>query len=555
MINKAAVFHRAFGNYAYYRNNKDVYLMIRTAKNDITKVVCEYYDKYDYNKRYTVEMQKRASCDVYDYYTTVITPPHRRLCYFFRLYKGKKEFIYKQYGFTTSAYPSDFQLAYLNPCDVFEIPSWINNSVFYQIFPDAFSTYGRTTPLSKEYYGGTLKGITKNISYLKELGINLIYLNPIFTSTTYHRYDITDYYSIDPTLGTEQDFRDLVNTCHKNGIRIILDAVLNHSSSNHPMFLDVLKNGKKSKYINYYVINSFKGNKINEYDRFAFENYMPKLNTSNLETQKYLIDILTYWIKEFDIDGWRFDVANEIGHAFIKKIRTAIKEVKPEAFMLGEIWHDGCDFLLGDEYDGITNFTLKDLLFEYIKDNVSAKHFAEKLNRYLSSLPQQAITSNSNFLCNHDTHRIASEIKDKNTLMSLIAIQFIFPGTPLIYYGEEIGMEHHPEHSGDKGARSLMEFDKVKNNELFEFYKKMIRLKTKNVCLSSNDYNVESINDLLVIIRQHNNKQVKLIVNTTNKDKKIKLEGNYKNYLTNQQYNLGDKIKVLNNNFVILVKD
>ena len=94
MINKAAVFHRAFGNYAYYRNNKDVYLMIRTAKNDITKVVCEYYDKYDYNKRYTVEMQKRASCDVYDYYTTVITPPHRRLCYFFRLYKGKKEFIY-----------------------------------------------------------------------------------------------------------------------------------------------------------------------------------------------------------------------------------------------------------------------------------------------------------------------------------------------------------------------------------------------------------------------------------------------------------------------------
>ena len=100
-----------------------------------------------------------------------------------------------------------------------------------------------------------------------------------------------------------------------------------------------------------------------------------------------------------------------------------------------------------------------------------------------------------------------------------------------------------------------MEFDKAKNNELFEFYKKIIRLKTKNVCLSSNDYSVEGVNNLLVIIRQHNNKQVKLIVNTTNKDKKIKLEGNYKNYLTNQQYNLGDKIKVLNNNFVILVKD
>lgn len=555
MINKAAVFHRAYGNYAYYRDNSNIFLMIRTAKNNVDKVVCEYYDKYESHKRYTVTMQKRASCDVYDYYTTVITPPHRRVCYFFKILKGKKEYIYKQYGFTTSSYGSDFQLAYINPCDVFEIPSWIYGTVFYQIFPDAFSTYGRTNKLPNEYCGGTLKGITKNINYLKNLGVNAIYLNPIFTSTTYHRYDITDYYSIDPTLGTIDDFKELVKTCHKNGIKIILDAVLNHSSNNHPKFKDVLKNGKKSKYINEYVITSFNGNKVATYDRFAFEDYMPKLNTSNPQVQNNLINILTYWIKEYDIDGWRFDVANEIGHAFIKKIRTAIKQVKPNAFMLGEIWHDGCDFLLGDEYDGITNFTLKDMLFEYIKDNLSAKHFAEKLNRYLSSVPLQAITSASNFLCNHDTKRIASEFSDKSTLMSLIAIQFIFPGTPLIYYGEEIGMEHDPNHPGDKGARMLMDFDKAKNNELFDFYKKMIELKTQNPCLNSNDFNVESYKNLLIIKRTFNNQKVKLFVNTTDKDINFKVNDNYKNYLTGEQYKTNDKVKVSNNNFIILIKE
>ena len=553
MVCLEAVYHRTFGSMAYYKNNSTVKLLIRTRKNDFSLVECEYYDKYDYKVPHSkITMTLSGQDKFFSYYTAEIVPPYKRLCYFFRLHCNKKEYVYKQFGFTNNIHDGDFQLPYINPCDVYNIPDWLKNGVFYQIFPDGFSNFGKKNVLPESYEGGTLKGIIKHLDYLKNLGITAIYLNPIFPSTTYHRYDVIDYFNIDPLLGTKQDFKQLVSSCHKAGIKVVLDAVFNHTSSNNPMFLDVLKNGEKSQFANFYVINSYKNGKPYNYDRFAFENYMPKLNTSNVEVQKFLIDVVFYWIKEFDIDGWRFDVGNEIGHNLINQIRNEVKKVKQQAYLLGEVWHDAPTFLLGNEYDGVTNFTLKDLLFKFFKNEIDVKQFVDDYYTYYFGIPNPAIMASSNFLCNHDTARAASEITDENVLKQMIAVQFVMLGTPLIFYGEEIGMKHCPTQKGDKGARKLMEWDKTKNNPLLDYYKKLIKLKTTNKCLSNENVKLEIENNMLVVIRENKNHQVKLIVNNSNKNKTIKLNKNYKNYLTNQTCLENQKIVVNSHDLIIL---
>lgn len=552
MLTKAGVFHEAMGSYAYYIDEKSIRLTIKINKGEANKVICEYYDKYE-NVHSQCEMIKEASDEIYDYFTAVVSPKFRRLNYFFKIYSGKKEYIFKQYGFTDNIYDGDFQLPYLNPCDVYRTPSWLEKAVFYQIFPDAFCSEGQKHKLPQGYFGGTLKGITKHLDYIKKLGVNAIYLNPIFCSTTVHRYDVVDYYDVDPILGTKSDFKKLVDECHKSGIKVILDAVFNHSSHKNPMFLDVLENGKKSKFADFYAITSYKNGKVESYDRFAFEDYMPKLNTSNPKVQEYLIDVLLYWIKEFDIDGWRFDVANEIGHSFIKKLRSAVTAVKPEAHLLGEIWHEPKSFLLGDEYDGVTNFVLKDLIFKLHKREITAQDFINKYNTYYYSLPQKAIEASSNFLCNHDTIRVATEFPDEKVLMSMIALQFVMHGTPLIYFGEEVGMKQDETLHGDKGARTPIDFERAKNNSLFNFYKKVIKLKTKTEYLKGK-VKLEQRNGLLVVTRTNKNKQLTLIINNTNKKKKFVIEEQQKDYVSGETLVAGMKLNLTQNDFKILIK-
>ena len=555
MLDKASVHHQAYSSYAYYLNETDIRLTIRVKKNNVKKIVLEYYDKYENVPHSLAELTKQNSTDLFDFYSVIVTPPHKRLCYFFRIYSGNKEYYYKQFGFTDNIYDGDFQLPYINPCDIYKIPDWINSAVFYQIFPDSFCSDGQTKKLPDDYFGGTLNGITNNLKYLKNLGINVIYLNPIFCSTTVHRYDVTDYFNIDPILGTKADFKNLVDSCHKLGIKVVLDAVINHSSHKNPMFLDVLKNGKNSKFANYYVINSFKNNKPYDYDRFAFENYMPKLNTSNPEVQNYFIKFLTYWIKEFNIDGWRFDVGNEIGHNFISQARSAIKQANPNAYMLGEIWHNSDWFLLGDEYDGVTNFSLKDILFKFAKNEINAHQFVNNYLTYYYTIPNRAIIASSNFLCNHDTTRVASEITNHNKLKIMIALQFIMLGTPLIYYGEEVGMLHDENNLGDRGARTPFDFNSAKNNELFDFYKKIIKLKTSNPCMQNEGFKISDNKELLIVSRFYKDKQIDLVVNNTNKTKKYLLNNNCLNYLTNEKLSCNNNLKLTPNSFVILIKE
>ncbi|HEY5271183.1 MAG TPA: alpha-amylase family glycosyl hydrolase, partial [Anaerolineales bacterium] len=206
-------------------------------------------------------------------------------------------------------------------------PYWVQDAIFYQIFPDRFANGDPTndppnlqkwgsTPTVWGFQGGDLRGIIQHFDYLLDLGITAIYLNPIFAATSTHRYNTSDYYQIDPKLGTLADFRALLDTAHRNDVRLVLDGVFNHVGRGFFAFVDVLENGENSPYKGWFHIKDFP---LDAYDGGQPENYLgwwnhkdlPKLNTSNKQVRKYIFDVARYWIEQ-GIDGWRLDVPNEI---------------------------------------------------------------------------------------------------------------------------------------------------------------------------------------------------------------------------------------------------
>ena len=223
---------------------------------------------------------------------------------------------------------------------------WMRSAVFYQIFVERFRQGNEKKdtsyinmkwdekPTPKSFAGGDLAGIIEKMDYLKELGINALYLTPVFRSISNHKYDIIDYFTVDPQFGTKEELRQLVKLAHENGIRVVLDAVFNHCSMEMQQFQDVLEKGRESRFYDWFIIDGdFPEPEKMNYECFAACNYMPKLNTANEEVQDFLLEIAIYWIREADIDGWRLDVSDEVSHGFWRRFRKAVKKENslPEA--------------------------------------------------------------------------------------------------------------------------------------------------------------------------------------------------------------------------------
>ncbi len=225
------------------------------------------------------------------------------------------------------------------------------------------------------------------------------------------------------------------------GIRVVLDAVFNHCSMNSKEFIDVINQGKDSPYYDWFMIDGdFPDIEKVNYECFASCYYMPKWNTSNAEVRKHLIDIGLYWIKEANIDGWRLDVSDEVSHQFWRQFRLAIKDVKQDCVLIGENWHDAYPYLMGDQYDSIMNYAFtKASLDCFAFDRFKAKDLVERLNHILMRNQTQVNQMNLNLLDSHDTHRIFTQVgNSKDKVLAALALMFIFPGVPCIYYGTEI---------------------------------------------------------------------------------------------------------------------
>ena len=427
-----------------------------------------------------------------------------------------------------------FKLPYIHEIDACHVPDWVAETVWYQIFPERFANGNpeispegalawdsSITPKSEDFFGGDLQGIIDHLDYLQDLGITGLYLCPIFESPSNHKYNTTDYFAIDRHFGDKETFRQLVEQAHQRGMKVMLDAVFNHIGDQSPQWQDVLKYGENSAYKDWFHVQEFPVTKdklanprMLPYHTFAFESYMPKLNTANPQVRDYLLSVATYWIEEFDIDAWRLDVANEVDHQFWKDFRKAVLAKKPDLYILGEVWHTSQPWLNGDEFHAVMNYPLSDSIKDYFLRGVKkTNQFIDEINGQSMYYRKQISEVMFNLLDSHDTERILATAKgDVQLVKSALTCLFLQRGTPCFYYGTELELDGGP----DPDCRRVMPWERVSDsNDMLHFMKKLIQLrKDISDIIQHGTYNLKEIKpDVLSLTWDYDGQKVQAIFN------------------------------------------
>lgn len=529
-MQEQAMYHKPETQYAYALSENSVALRLRTAKEDTPEVSVLYGGKYDFaRKRREKAMRLCCSDRLFNYYTAELALSDVRLVYVFRIREGGKTYYYSEDGLSEHfafdlSYYNAFQIAYLNAADIHRPVQWMQNARFYQIFIDRFFRGDQEKddsyitlpwgelPTPKSFAGGDLEGITKKLPYLHELGVNALYLTPVFESVSNHKYDTQDYFAIDEMFGGEKDFRKFMQTAHEAGFHVVLDAVFNHVSERCLQFRDVLQNGRASRYFDWFLIDGDKVDrqKVN-YQCFAACDYMPKWNTSCEEVQHFLIGVALHYMKEYGVDGWRLDVSDEVSHDFWRKFRAAVKAENGACVIIGENWHDANPYLRGDQYDSIMNYAFnKACLDAFAFGTLDASGFAEKLNELLMRNTDTVNGMMLNLLDSHDTHRFLTQVGgDIQKLGCALAVLNLFVGAPCIYYGTEIGMEG----GYDPDCRRTMDWARAEERPpLWRLVQRLTDLKRECAALHGTKAKIWAEGDLFFLERGETNK-LRLTVN------------------------------------------
>ena len=430
--------------------------------------------------------------------------------YTFRFRRQDGSYIYLgKNGFSSQRETQPWQLTVYD--DSRGTPAWFGEGVTYQIFPDRFHRTGIPDPAgmvgdrkvhqnwdelmdylpdengeirNRDFYGGNLRGVMEKLDYLQSLGVTTLYFCPIFEADSNHRYNTADYSKIDPMLGTELDFRYLCTEAHRRGMRIMLDGVFNHTGDNSLYFnakgfYPILgaAQSKDSPFYSWYNFQHWP----DQYDSWWGIRTLPAVNESNPLYLSYIIDghnsIVRKWLR-LGADAWRLDVADELPDAFIARIRDAMEEEKPDAFLLGEVWEDGSNkiaysqrrkYLLGQETHGLMNYPFRTAALEYLRGG-RAYDFMEAMETLRENYPPAAFYSAMNMLGTHDNPRILTMLganpsapletrtqrayyrmspEERFTAIRLLmtgaVLLYTFPGSPTIYYGDEAGMEGYED--------------------------------------------------------------------------------------------------------------
>jgi neopullulanase len=419
-------------------------------------------------------------------------------------------------------------------------PDWVQDAVFYQIFPDRFAKSTRnpsghlpfepwdSPPTSHGFKGGDLYGIAEKLDYLKDLGVTALYLNPIFASASNHRYHAFDYYAVDPLLGGNEAFDELLKKAHKKGIRIILDGVFNHASRGFWQFHHVLECGDGSPYRDWFLFDperlsrkkhwgAYPGPQelraLQHEDSITAIGYrgwwnlpaLPKFNIGTPAVREFLFEVAEHWIK-LGVDGWRLDVAEEIDDdSFWQEFRHRVRKINSEAYIVAEIWHESHRWLQGDQFDAIMNYDVTKPMLAFfpgehlnrrvlhqqsnyhgIQHVIDAHEFANRIDHNLRLYKKEVTYSQLNLLDSHDTPRFLSCASgDKDALRLAWFFMFSYPGAPCIYYGDEIGLdgEHDPD------CRKSFPWEESKwDQDLLAYIKKLIALRKQNSALRRGDF-------------------------------------------------------------------
>ena len=511
------VYHKTSEQMSYALNEDELVINLKTGY-DVKQVFIHYGDPFEAGilggnekwtgKRKEIVYKKRLPHQIW--WTTTLVPPYKRCKYYFELHTEDQVWYYLEDGFLTEEQINlegrmlqCFIVPWMNPADVNRTPEWVNDTVWYQIFPDRFcnGTPEKTDPAitpwqtgkvtNKERYGGNLEGIRQKLPYLRELGVTGIYLNPIMEAESNHKYDTTDYTRIDPAFGDDRVMRALCREAHEYGIRIMVDAVFNHCGRKFGPWLDVQEKGRDSAYADWFMIHDWENlnrhadTRDGRFFSFAFADGMPKLNTNNEEVISYFCKVCEDWVKKYDIDGIRFDVGNEVSHRFLKRIREHLKTLKPDIYLLGEIWHDASQWLQGDEYDSVMNYPLLSGIHDFFLDeSLGKEEFEYMVNRCYTMYMQQNNNVMFNLLDSHDTERLMNRFHDLDLFYQQLAVLFTLPGSPCIYYGTEIAMEG----GFDADCRRCMPWDEIdseENRKRISEMKKLIHMRrTEEACRS-----------------------------------------------------------------------
>ena len=494
-------------------------------------------------------------------YEKIINVPEHPglLWYYFVINAEKKQYLYgnnfQHYGGQGEIYtdnPAAFQITVYK--EDAKTPNWFKEAVMYQIFVDRFyngNLNGKVLNPKKNsllhlnwddnplyikddqgkimrwsFFGGNLQGVNKKISYLKELGINLIYFNPIFEASSNHKYDTGDYHKIDPMFGDNELFAQLCENAKESGIEVILDGVFSHTGSDSIYFnkegqYDSLGAHQSSK-SPYYSWYSFLN--CDKYECWWQIETLPNINETDPSYQDFIIfnenSVLKHWHR-MGTKGWRLDVVDELPDDFIKKFYKTLKECDPEAILIGEVWEDASnkesygkkrEYLLGEELDSVMNYPFRDIVLGFLTHNRDSHNALQALMNLFENYPTQHFYSMMNLIDSHDVERaltvfkdnlsegISTEEKDKFAIASLkmaVLWQMTFPGVPCVYYGDEVGVE------GGKDPQNRRTYPWGKENiELLEFYKKVIALRNHYDVLKTGSWiPLETSSDVLGFTR------------------------------------------------------
>ena len=493
------------------------------------------------------------------YYQAPLKVTERRMTYRFLLVKDGKALWYNNEGVTWCSTVDDRDFKVITGSSS---PGWLEGSVFYQIFPDRFNRgkhpgsigayeydgHSRkllpwgAAPLhhsqggNVDFFGGTLRGIEEKLDYLSGLGVNALYLTPVFTSLSNHKYDIIDFFNVDPGFGGNRALARLTKAVRERDMRIILDVTLNHCGVRHGWFQKACADSS-SKEAGYFTFHSHP----DSYEMWLGVRTLPKLNYRSQALRDVMYrksrSVLRRWLRPpWSIDGWRLDVANmiarqgmtQLAHEVGREIRAAVKGENSEAYLLGEHFFDGSPHLQGDELDAAMNYHgftfpawrwMTDLKPWWIKtgsdaiwDRIPAEALAGSWMEYLSAIPWASAKRQFNLLDTHDTPRIVSTLKNDMAMTKLAALLlFTFPGVPSIFYGDETGLSG----DGDPWCRQCMIWQHERwNHELMAHYKALIGLRRSSPALRRGGFEVlKAEGGLLAFMRECRDERLIIVLN------------------------------------------
>lgn len=575
-MNIAAIVHYGKSRFAYAYNEDTLHIRIRTAKNDVEKIILKSADpfnwiqddkgeyRYDISSVKSVEMRKEGEGRYCDYWFGEIrNVTSRRVRYAFFLTGKEKESI--MYGcnqiidLKQEREPDNvfnyFDFPYMNEEDIYKAPDWVKDAVWYQLTVNCYSHDGGQ---ADDTLNGNFDGLIRKLDYIADMGYTALYLTPIFEAYSWHKYDTTDYFNVDKAFGGNGKFREFVEAAHKKGIKVMLDAVFNHCGPLHKFWQDVIRNGRKSPYYDcFYILDEKEpviSGKIRDdgsyeectasgqlnFRTFGHTPYMPKINTGNAIWRQYLLEAARKWTQEYKIDGWRLDVSNEVSHDFWRTFRKVVKEINPDVYIMGENWDDAYEWLRGDQFDSVMNYGFLNAVWGFLcpEDsswgNVASTHLTASGYRYeidtlIGRYPRNVTEHLFNLVSSHDVDRLLTVMGEEPELVKLAyVLSMTYSGAPSVYYGDEIGMSGR-----GSGSRAPMIWDQSRQNlDLQEAVRKLIRLRKQNPVMKAVDITWELIEDdksVILFSKEQNQDKIYVAVNASADSQEILLPDGLRN--------------------------